>query len=82
VRNRAAIIGAGVSGLTCGVVFVERGWNVTIFADETGQETTSAAAGAVWFPYDAEPIDKVIPWSLTTYERLRELALDRRAAFP
>jgi D-amino-acid oxidase len=79
VRNRAAIIGAGVSGLTCGVVFVERGWNVTIFADETGQETTSAAAGAVWFPYDAEPIDKVIPWSLTTYERLRELALDSQS---
>jgi D-amino-acid oxidase len=78
VRNRAAIIGAGVSGLTCGIVFAEREWNVTIFANETGQETTSAAAGAVWFPYHAEPIDKVIPWSLTTYGRLRELARDSR----
>jgi D-amino-acid oxidase len=74
VRNRAAIIGAGVSGLTCGVVFAEREWDVTIFADETGWETTSGAAAAVWFPYDAEPADKVIPWSLITYERLRELA--------
>jgi D-amino-acid oxidase len=79
VRNRAAIIGAGVSGLTCGVVFAERGWDVTIFADQTGQETTSGAAAAVWFPYDAEPIDKVIPWSLITYERLRELARDSRS---
>jgi glycine/D-amino acid oxidase-like deaminating enzyme len=78
VRNRAAIIGAGVSGLTCGIVFAEREWNVTIFANETGQETTSAAAGAVWFPYHAEPIDKVIPWLLTTYGRLRELARDSR----
>jgi D-amino-acid oxidase len=76
VQNRAAIIGAGVSGLTCGIVFAERGWDVTIFADETGQQTTSAAAAAVWFPYDAEPADKVIPWALTTYERLRDLALD------
>src|SRR5438132_1678246 len=76
MQNRAAVIGAGVSGLTCGVVFAEREWNVTIFADETGQQTTSAAAAAVWFPYDAEPADKIIPWALTTYERLRELSRD------
>jgi D-amino-acid oxidase len=76
MENRAAIIGAGVSGLTCGVVFAERGWSATILADETGQQTTSAAAAAVWFPYDAEPVDKVIPWALTTYERLAELARD------
>src|SRR5207249_9411155 len=55
------------------------GWNMTIFADETGQQTTSAAAAAVWFPYDAEPTDKVIPWALTTYERLRELARDSKS---
>ena len=79
MRNRAAVIGAGVSGLTCGVVFAERKWDVTIFADETGQKTTSGAAAAVWFPYDAEPADKVIPWSLITYERLRELARDSRS---
>jgi D-amino-acid oxidase len=76
MQNRAAIIGAGVSGLTCGVVFAERGWGVTIFADETGQQTTSAAAAAVWFPYDAEPANKIIPWALTTYGRLRDLSHD------
>jgi len=76
VQNRAAIIGAGVSGLTCGVVFAEREWKVTILADETGQQTTSAAAAAVWFPYDAEPAEKIIPWALTTYERLRDLSRD------
>ena len=79
MRNRAAIIGAGVSGLTCGVVFAERGWDATIFADETGQKTTSGAAAAVWFPYDAEPADKIIPWSLITYGRLRELACDSQS---
>jgi D-amino-acid oxidase len=79
MRNRAAVIGAGVSGLSCGIVFAERKWDVTIFADETGQKTTSAAAAAAWFPYDAEPADKVIPCSLITYERLRELARDSRS---
>jgi len=78
MQNHAAIIGAGVSGLTCGVVFAERQWNVTIFADETGQQTTSAAAAAVWFPYDAEPAERIIPWALTTYERLRDLSRDPR----
>jgi D-amino-acid oxidase len=76
MQNRAAIIGAGVSGLTGGVVFAERDWKVTIFADETGQQTTSAVAAAVWFPYDAEPAKKIIPWALTTYERLTDLARD------
>jgi D-amino-acid oxidase len=69
-----AIIGAGVSGLTCGVVFAERGYRTAIFAKETGQQTTSGAAAAVWFPYDAEPQDKVIPWALDTFHLLTDLA--------
>ena len=68
-RN-VAIVGAGVSGLTCGVVFAERGLRTVIFAKETGQQTTSGAAAAVWFPYDAQPEKKVIPWALKTYQTL------------
>jgi D-amino-acid oxidase len=69
-----AIIGAGVSGLTCGVVFAERGYRTAIFAKETGQQTTSGVAAAVWFPYDAEPLAKVIPWALPTFDVLADLA--------
>jgi D-amino-acid oxidase len=74
-----AIVGAGVSGLTTAVVFAEHGYNVSIFAEETGQQTTSAAAAAMWFPYDAEPAAKVIPWALATYKVLADLANDPRA---
>lgn len=74
-RN-VAIIGAGVSGLTCGVLFAERGYPTAIFADEIGQQTTSAAAAAIWWPYDAEPADKVIAWALTTRNVLVDLARD------
>jgi D-amino-acid oxidase len=55
-----AIVGAGVSGLTCGVFLAERGERVSIFASEAGQQTTSAAAAAMWYPYDAEPFDLII----------------------
>jgi D-amino-acid oxidase len=71
-----AIVGAGVSGLTCGVVFAERGFRTAIFAEQIGQQTTSGAAGALWFPYDAEPTAKVIPWALATYKVLVDLAKD------
>ena len=74
-----AIIGAGVSGLTCAVLFAERGYRTAIFAEEIGQRTTSGAAGALWFPYDAEPADKVIPWALETYKVLVDLSRDPRS---
>jgi D-amino-acid oxidase len=65
-----AIIGAGVSGLTCAVLFAERSYRTVIFAEETGERTTSAAAAALWYPYDAEPADSVIAWALETYQAL------------
>ena len=74
MKSDVAIIGAGVSGLTCGVLFAERGYSTAIFAKETGQQTTSGAAAAVWFPYDAEPAHRVIPWALRTFDVLADLA--------
>jgi D-amino-acid oxidase len=74
VKHPVAIVGAGVSGLTCGVVFAESGHRTAIVAKEIGQQTTSGAAAALWFPYDVEPADKVIPWALETYRTLSDLA--------
>ena len=76
MAKSVAIVGAGVSGLTCGVLFAERGFPVKIFTEQIGQQTTSGAAGALWFPYDAEPADKVIPWALATYKVLIDLTKD------
>jgi D-amino-acid oxidase len=79
MAKSVAIVGAGVSGLTCGVLFAERGFRTAIFAEQIGQQTTSGAAGALWFPYDAEPIAKVIPWALASYKVLVDLAKDSRS---
>ena len=69
-----AIAGAGVSGLTCGVVLAERGYRTAIIAERTGPGTTSAAAAAIWFPYDTGPATQTIVWALETYQALVELA--------
>src|SRR5438128_8679020 len=74
IMDHVAIIGAGVSGLTCGVVLAERGFRTAILAKETGQQTTSGAAAALWFPYDAKPAEKVIRWALQTFDVLGDLA--------
>jgi D-amino-acid oxidase len=76
MEKSVAIVGAGVSGLTCAVVFAERGYRAAIFAAETGQRTTSAAAAAIWYPYDAEPAAAVIAWALETYKVLVDLSRD------
>jgi D-amino-acid oxidase len=74
MKHQVGIVGAGVSGLTCGVVFAELGHRTAIFAKETGQRTTSGAAAALWFPYDVKPADKAIPWALETFWTLVNLA--------
>jgi D-amino-acid oxidase len=74
MAERIAIVGAGVSGLTCGVVFAEQGYHTAIFAKDIGQQTTSSVAAAVWFPYHVEPAQRVIPLALKTYQVLLDLA--------
>ena len=51
----------------------------SIFAEEIGLRTTSAAAGAIWFPYDAGPAAQAIAWALETYRILQDLAHDSRS---
>ena len=77
MQQKVAIVGAGVSGLTCGVLLAEAGHEVEILAEATGTAITSGAAAAIWFPYDAEPAEKVIPWANRTFVVLQQLS--RRA---
>jgi D-amino-acid oxidase len=75
-RPRIAVVGAGVSGLSCAVRLLESGFDVTVFAREQTPATTSDVAAAFWYPYRAGPREKVATWGATTYARLRELAAD------
>ncbi|HZE13652.1 MAG TPA: FAD-dependent oxidoreductase, partial [Chthoniobacterales bacterium] len=77
MKQRVAIVGAGVSGLTSALVFAEQGYATAIFAEEVGDETNSAAAAAIWYPYDVGSGANVIPWALASCERFVELARQR-----
>jgi D-amino-acid oxidase len=63
-----------VSGLTCGVRLLEAGARVAIVAREPPERTTSAVAGAVWFPYRVRPNERTGPWGRAGYERFERLA--------
>jgi D-amino-acid oxidase len=68
------VVGAGVIGLTTAIALQERGHRVRVVAAARTAETTSAIAGAVWFPYRAGPPEKVAHWSARTRRWLVELA--------
>jgi D-amino-acid oxidase len=76
MKGRVAIVGAGVSGLTCAVVFAESGFETSILAEQIGDRTDSAAAAAIWYPYDVGSGNEVVPWALISYGRFLELARD------
>jgi D-amino-acid oxidase len=76
MKRRVTIIGAGVSGLTCGILFAENGFETSLLAEDLGDNTNSAAAAAIWYPYDVEPGATVVPWALISYGRFLELSRD------
>src|ERR1700704_6568141 len=78
MNRSVAIVGAGVSGLTCGILFAENGFEVSVLAEEISDKTNSAAAAAIWYPYDVGPGVEVVPWALIGYGRFLELARDSR----
>ncbi len=73
---RVAVIGAGVSGLTSGLVLAENGYDVTLFAAEINA-TTSSVAGAIWYPYHIKPKEKAERWGRSAYDEFVRLSRDR-----
>lgn len=47
-----------------------------VIARDLPRETTSAVAAALWYPYLAQPFDRVLGWSRTSYGAFARLAAD------
>jgi D-amino-acid oxidase len=67
------IVGAGVIGLSTGIRLLEAGYGVRIYAKALPPATTSDVAAAVWYPYRAEPREKVARWGRIAFDVFREL---------
>jgi len=73
------VVGAGVIGLTTALTLEERGHEVRVVATGTDEATTSAVAGACWFPYRAGPPERVVAWAGDTRTWLETFTRDRAA---
>ncbi len=70
------VVGAGVIGLSCAVVLAQAGYEVNVMARDLPLETTSAVAAALWYPYLAQPPERVDAWAAHSYARFVELSDD------
>ena len=68
------VVGGGVVGLATAVVLAERGRRVRVWTRDPVERTTSAVAGALWWPYHIEPVAAARRWSLRSLEVYEELA--------
>ncbi|MHC3471371.1 FAD-dependent oxidoreductase [Streptomyces sp. 7R007] len=72
--NEVVVVGGGVIGLTTAVVLAERGVRVRLWTRDAVERTTSAVAGALWWPYRIEPAAKARAWALASLDVYEELA--------
>ncbi|MDN0198647.1 FAD-dependent oxidoreductase [Streptomyces sp. S.PNR 29] len=68
------VVGGGIVGLTTAVVLAERGRRVRVWTREPVEGTTSAVAGALWWPYHVEPVASARGWALRSLDVYEELA--------
>jgi D-amino-acid oxidase len=68
------VLGGGVSGLSCAVALLEAGHDVRVWARQLPPHTTSNVAAAFWYPYRADPPERVLGWARTSHARFVELA--------
>ncbi|CAM5303856.1 FAD-binding oxidoreductase [Streptomyces tanashiensis] len=70
------MVGGGVVGLATATTLAERGLRVRIWSRDAVTGTTSAVAGALWWPYRIEPAAEAGAWALDSLRVYGELAAD------
>ena len=74
MRSEAVVIGCGVTGLSTAIRLREAGVDARIVTADLPENTTSAVAAAIWYPYKAYPEDSVLRWGARTFEVFERLA--------
>lgn len=75
-RRRSTVIGAGVVGLSVAHELAAAGDHVTVVAEAGAEQSVSAVAAAIWFPYLSGPSPDLGRWLSRSLTRFTELAAD------
>lgn len=78
MSDQVIVVGCGVVGLTTAITLRDSGLSVEIWTDAAPERTTSAVAGATWFPYRAFPMDRVLHWTRRSKTYFDAMAGDSR----
>ena len=70
------VVGGGVIGLSTAIRLLEAGIPARVRTRERTPHTTSDIAGAVFYPYRAEPRERMAGWGKRSYRRFLEIARD------
>lgn len=78
--KRVLVLGAGVSGLSSGILLLQKGYEVVIWAKDLPPNTTSNKAAALWYPYHCFPKEKAARWAKNTLDYLKDyLIFDKKS---
>jgi D-amino-acid oxidase len=77
--RRVTVVGGGVVGLSVAHELAAGGDAVAVVADRWGEQTVSAVAAAVWFPYRSGASPSLPTWLARSLVRFVELAADPAA---
>jgi D-amino-acid oxidase len=83
---KVLVIGAGVSGLTTALCLSQKGFRVTVVAEQFAPHIVSVVAGALWewppavcgFHQDQRSLERSKQWCMTSYEKFFELSADEQ----
>lgn len=70
------VFGAGVIGLTTALVLHRSGHQVSIVTKHRTPNTVSDVAAAFWYPYAAQPLERVQSWAAQSFSEFARLAVE------
>lgn len=76
MSKKIAIVGAGISGLSCAYLLSRKNYTISIFSKAFSPNITSNRAAAFWFPYHIRNDRRGIEWCRSSYRIYKQLMHD------